>query len=366
MINWLAIQHFARMRVFNPALAFSAVVRFCRSLGLVLLPAFCSTALMTGCSPGNQQDARLPVAATPQVTTTSPAIIQLPAVITSPVASPVLDYPINSEEKSVFDYVNRARTLCGFGSVQRSESLDRSIGGHMNYLLQNDTWGHAESNQTGVNGFVGVSPSERAAAAGYVGPVGEALVGRLTAFQGGGLRGLAGLTTAGYHLADLFRPYGQIGLVVAKTGNTNLFSGNTIVGIQYGYGSRQPATGVSTYPCDGVMLLETKTYSTEWPNPLPNRDVSAQPLGHPIYVRGTENNRMVITSFEIRLQGASQSINTNFLTAANDPNAVLLPWEALLIPNESLQPNSVYNVSIVGQDAGVRFEKRFSFTTGFQ
>jgi hypothetical protein len=229
--------------------------------------------------------------------------------------------------------------------------------------LQTSMWGHIETTQTNASIFVGATPMERAVSKGYSGDVGEALVGRLTSFQGGGLRGLGGLTTAAYHLADLFRPYGDIGLVVAQAGTSNIFSGNVTLGIQYGYSRKTAATGVQTYPCNGASVLETKTYATELPNPIPNRDAGLVPLGHPLYIRGSESGQLILSLVEVKHNNQSQALDLTMLTFANDPNKVLRPWEAVAIPLNSLQPNSTYHVRILGSDNGQSFERRFSFGT---
>jgi hypothetical protein len=324
--------------------------------------------LLTACGPASEPTVVNPAATVVIVPTA--AIAVLPTGSNSTVLSPspaaLLDYAMGSEEKMVFDAINVARNACGFGAVYRNESLDFAIGGHMGYLLQNNVWGHTETKLANFGGFVGVTPAERAQSKGYSGSVGEALVGRITNYQGGGVRGLGGLTTAAYHLVDLFRPYGDIGLIVSQAGTSNLFSGNVTLGIQYGYARRSAALGVRSYPCNGVTVLETKTYATEWPNPLPSRDVGLQPLGHPVFFRGSENNRLTLSSAEIRLVNSILTLNIAILNSDNDPNKILQPWEAVLIPLQTLQPNSAYEVKIIGQDGGLSFEQRFVFqTAGF-
>jgi hypothetical protein len=317
------------------------------------------------CGPANEPSTakqEMPVATMPSMSgpilssTPNPPLQNLPPTI-------ILDYPIGSEEKTVFDAINAARTACGFGAVFRNESLDLSISGHMGYLLQNNMWGHNETKQANSVSYVGATPQERAQSKGYLGSVGEALVGRLTTYQGGGLRGLGGLTTAAYHLVDLFRPYGDIGLVVAQAGTSNIFSGNITLGIQYGYARKSAALGIRTYPCSGVTVLETKTYATEWPNPLPERDAGLQPLGHPVFVRGTENSTLMLSLAEIRKVGDMLPIAVVTLNTNNDPNKILQAWEAVLIPLQILQPRTVYEVKIIGVDNGLSFERRFTFET---
>lgn len=304
----------------------------------------------------------MPVAAIPSA---SNPVLSITANSTSQSLLPttLLDYPLGSEEKMVFDAINAARSVCGFGAVFRNEALDFSISGHMGYLLQNNMWGHNETKQANSVSYVGATPQDRAQSKGYFGSVGEALVGRLTTYQGGGLRGLGGLTTAAYHLVDLFRPYGDIGLIVAEAGTSNIFSGNITLGIQYGYARKSAAVGIRTYPCNGITVLETKTYATEWPNPLPNRDAGLQPLGHPVFIRGTENSPLILTLAEIRKSSDTQPIEVVILNTNNDPNRILQAWEAVVIPLQTLQPRTVYEVKFVGSDNGLSFERRFTFET---
>jgi hypothetical protein len=302
--------------------------------------------------------ATIPSASTPALTGSANSTLQ-----SQPPAT-ILDYPFGSEEKMVFDAINAARSACGFGVVYRNESLDIAISGHMGYLLQNNMWGHSETKLANSFSYVGASPQDRAQSKGYLGSVGEALVGRLTTYQGGGLRGLGGLTTAAYHLVDLFRPYGDIGLVVAEAGTSNIFSGNITLGIQYGYARKSAAVGIRTYPCNGVTVLETKTYATELPNPLPSRDAGLQPLGHPVFIRGTENGKLTLSLVEVRKANDTQPIEVVTLNTNNDPNKILQPWEAVGIPLQTLQARTVYEVKIIGVDNGLSFERRFTFETG--
>ncbi len=320
---------------------------------------------LSACGPADEPTIikqEMPVAVIPS---SSNPVLNITANSTSQSLLPatLLDYPIGSEEKMVFDAINAARIACGFGAVYRNEPLDFSIRGHMGYLLQNNMWGHSETKQANAASFVGATPQDRARSKGYLGSVGEALVGRLTTYQGGGLRGLGGLTTAAYHLVDLFRPYGDIGLVVAEAGTSNIFSGNITLGIQYGYARKSAAVGIRTYPCDGITVLETKTYATEWPNPLPNRDAGLQPLGHPVFIRGTENSRLILTQAEIRKASDPQPIEVVILNSNNDPNKILQAWEAVVIPLQTLQPRTVYEVRFVGSDNSLSFERRFTFET---
>jgi hypothetical protein len=349
---------------FNTVTSFTQI----KPVPKVLESLLFSTLLLLGlsaCGPADEPafvKQEMPVAAIPSA---SNPVLSITSNATSQSLLPttLLDYPIGSEEKKVFDAINAARSFCGFGPVYRNEPLDSSISGHMGYLLQNNMWGHSETKQVNSVNYVGATPQDRAQSKGYLGSVGEALVGRLTTYQGGGLRGLGGLTTAAYHLVDLFRPYGDIGLVVAEAGITNIFSGNITLGIQYGYGRKSAAVGIRTYPCNGITVLETKTYATEWPNPLPNRDAGLQPLGHPVFIRGTENSRLILSLAEIRKAGDSQPIEVVTLNTNNDPNRILQAWEAVVIPLQTLQPRTVYEVKIVGSDNALSFEQRFTFET---
>jgi len=65
-------------------------------------------------------------------------------------------------------------------------------------------------------------------------------------------------------------------------------------------------------------------------------------------------------------------INLQLLSAANDPNKELQPYQAVAYPANPLTPNTTYTVSVTGtytdpnvsNGASQSFSRSFTFTTG--
>ena len=295
-----------------------------------------------------------PTATTPTATT-PPAPTAQSTIVTS---VPAATYAAGSDERAAYDLLNAERQKCGFGLLAQDTRLDAAAAAHVNYLLKNNVFSHAET--AGLPGFTGVNPITRTAAQGYLGSaVGE---------DGGGVEsGLANmrvLLVAPYHLSSLVSNYVDVGLSFQKTTVAQQFSSALFIdlGVKTTNNPGQlPATGtVLNYPCDGAVDVKP-SFAGESPNWAATTGIGAG--GTPIVLTAPNGETLAITNASITPVGGG-IVPVQVLTAANDPNKFLKINKALIIPPSSLVANSSYRVQITGTVAGAAFSKDFTFKTG--
>lgn len=304
-----------------------------------------------------------------------PAVTATPIVVTVPAAT----YPAASEELAAFSLFNAERARCGFGLLAQNDKLDVAARGHADWLLANKAGGHYQT--SGTTGFTGVTPDDRAAAAGYA---------ALGAFQssesehdtggpkiGGAVHGVRSLLNAPYHLVGMMGGYRDVGVAVrdmADMADIGVALNNRhVVNIDFGYkiakGLQAAGSGsVRTYPCDGSTGVN-RLLIAETPSPVPGRDLRALPLGTSVGVVGDVGSTLTITSATMTTAtGAAVALRVP-VTSANDPNAVgtvkyLYQNEGFFSADAPLDPNTQYQVNISGTNNGVVFSRSFMFTTG--
>jgi hypothetical protein len=129
------------------------------------------------------------------------------------------------------------------------------------------------------------------------------------------------------------------------------------------------STDVTTYPCQGTSGTAYRL-TNETPNPVPGRDLLANPLGQPVFIMGRVGNTIAITSAQMTQvsNGALVGLRAP-ITSTNDPagpcaRGCYLSHMAYVIPDGALLPNTQYQVNISGTNNGVAFTRSFTFTTG--
>lgn len=291
-----------------------------------------------------------------------------PIVTTVPVATYA-----GAEELAAFNLLNAERGRCGFGLLAQNAQLDQAARAHADWGLKNDLTGHYES-PTVTDGWTGVTPGDRAAAAGYITSysVGENLsYGNGTSTLGHGEAGVRGLLSAPYHqfsmLSPAFKDVGisvrsplDVGSAVSRT-HTNVNLG-TQSGYQY-----LASSEVVTYPCDGTTGTNYQL-TGENPNPVPGRDLVASPLGQPVMVMVRHGQVLSITSASmVKVSNNAPITLRTAITAANDPNNLLVnegQYMGYVIPDGPLEPSTAYYVTVNGTNDGIPFTRQFTFTTG--
>lgn len=306
-------------------------------------------------------------------------------------------YTAGSEELAAFAKLNAERQNCGFGLLQQSTPLDTAASGHANYLLRNNKAGHFQDPSDPF--FTGNNALDRANAAGYstllvLDDNADITGGGANLITGLGVQALRGLLSAPYHALSLLSPELDIGISIKSsdaTGTTGTFGPRSIhqfnLGLAQGAASQKPSSAaVQTYPCDGTIGT-AHTLRNETPNPIPGRDLNANPIGQPILVAVRPGQGIAISSASMKAKVSGTVVALRpVMTKANDPNGMLNPSQAVLMPDAPLSPNTEYEVSIVGNNTTLTFDgtnwvstgtnpaittnstgaftKTFSFTTG--
>lgn len=328
-----------------------------------------TTTYSATCADGTTTTSTVSVA---DATAKCPAVPAPATVVTS---VPAATYAANSEELAVFTLFNAERERCGFGLLAQSATLDTSARGHADWLVRNDYSGHYQV--VGTPGYTGVSPSDRILAAGYVPSVNamtspsESTGDAFSTKSGFGVKTLRGLLNAPYHEADMLRGHRDVGVSVRGKGDLGLPGTKTVLNLDFATKSsqgQQSISGVRTYPCQGSTGIET-SLKNEDPNPVPGRNLGANPLGSSVVVVGTTGATMNITTATMTGPGGILITLRAPLTSVNDPNKVggvsyFSLNEAVLSADAPLAPNTTYQVNVSGTDGITPFSRSFTFTTG--
>lgn len=287
--------------------------------------------------------------------------------------APLSSYGAASEELKVFNRLNADRMNCGFGTVRQNINLDAASFNHLNWTLVNNYQiGHYEDLKfsSGVNagqltvGFTGNSLAERAKYAGYQFEFVSEVLSSMTLPGYYGVGMLKNLYAAPYHAAGLFSRARDVGV-----SNTVAGDRTSILEVTLGYiASEGPqllaSDSVATFPCQGTQDTAI-SLTNESPNPVPERDLSVQPIGQPIFITARQGNIIVISSASVTQVSNSLSIKLlPTLTNSNDAAAHLFKNEAFVMPDAPLAKNTQYQVNISGTNNAVPFTKSFTFTTG--
>ena len=324
-----------------------------------------------------------PAASTPTATTTTTTGTgsnSAPSTGTTPESSTIIatvtpsNYAAGSEQAAAFALLNAERTACGFGALSQNTQLDTAAAGHAKYLLADNYAGHYQA--AGTANFTGNGPLDRATAAGYnaslIYDLNTSVTG-IADITGRGVFSVRSLLSAPYHLADFTQSMRDVGISIMSSdqaGSTAAYGPRSVeqfdLATTPAAGEQLPSSSdVLTYPC----ASSTGTFFevvNESPNPVPGRDLLANPLGQPVYVFVRPGQTLTIASAKMNVgsaTGAAVALRTP-MTSSNDPNLDLTANQALIIPDVALTPSTSYFVSITGTNNGVNFTKSFSFTTG--
>ncbi|MCR6481022.1 CAP domain-containing protein [Variovorax sp. ZS18.2.2] len=307
--------------------------------------------------------------ATPTPTPDTPS--STPSTIVASV--PAATYSAGSEEDAAFKLLNAERARCGFGKLAQNGGLDAAAKGHADWLINNNYVGHNQV--AGTPGFTGVTPADRAAAAGYkAASVTEeqTLMSGSASLAGRGVFSVRSLLSAPYHLLGMAGGYRDVGISIRGSddlGTTATQGARTVEQFELGFteiaGAQEPSGDqVLTYPCAGTSGTFFELVN-ETPSPVPGRDLMASPLGHPILVAVRSGSALAVTSASLVTASGNTPVTLRAtVTKANDVNARLAGHQALLIPDAALTPNTEYTVKITGKNGAQEFSKTFNFTTG--
>jgi uncharacterized protein YkwD len=310
---------------------------------------FLAAAMLAACGGGgggSSVPATATVAATPS-----------PSVSTIVTSVPTPTYAVGSDEKAVFDLLNSEASNCGFGKLAQDARLDVAAANHANYSLLNNVAGHNET--VGAPGFTGLTPVDQMNSAGY----GSPYVGQNIAFDVTAIKSIRALLAAPYHLSVLVFGARDIGLSYKSTTVNQIVKHALVVDLgmkDAGLDFQKPIAGtVLVYPCQGSTgITPSFGENINW-----SSSTGTGSGGHPVIITTPNGEALVITSASITPVGGGV-VPVQVVTSANDPQKILKPFQAFVIPPSSLQPNTTYRVQISGTAAGVPFTKDFTETTG--
>lgn len=384
-----------------------------KAIGLAIIPS-----LLVGCGGGGGNTATsaqpLPVSQSTSTSTSQPTLITTDAT------------PITTADSSialkVINLLNENRTKCGFGGLTVNQNLNNTAYNHANYLAtvalanhygfashyeQAEKYADGTSLlQTGTNNpyYSGynidtrLNPktyNEKALPAAYHGLGIENLSESFASsnalmppvdpvVQSASM--LRALFAAPYHLRMLVLPQAsEVGTSFRQDNwaTNNSYYRSAVLEIVSGIPANAnhiETLNTLSFPCTGVVT--DYALKNETPNPFgykdsngsvvaytdPKkvsevRDLEANPVGQPIYIRVPANK--TIQSVNVTIKNGSNTVtDITKLTSATDPNKMLEPYEAIIIPNQPLQPSTTYDVSyqVTLTDGTNRFNT-FSFTT---
>ncbi len=282
----------------------------------------------------------------------------------------------NLELAAAFDLLNSERARCGFGQLRQNTRLDAAAAGHANYLVANGPVGHIQT--LGAPFFTGATPVDRARAANYSSNSAFTIAEQIMFLQTSsgsaatsmGSKSIRGLLNAPYHAVGMLSGYRDVGMAMqsgdhpSADGMLNVFVMNPgLVSTESSQMLALDASDVLTYPCNGSTDIEFELRG-ESPNPVPGRDLQAQPLGTSIMIAVKEGQTLRISTATM----VNMSTNTSIVLrppviSDNDPHAMFKPNQGYVAADSPLTPNTEYSVTIMGSNNGEAFTKAFRFTT---
>lgn len=287
---------------------------------------------------------------------------------TVPIVLSVPTPTYTGETLIAFNTLNAEREHCGFGKLAQNAKLDVASTGHVDWLLLNNRYGHYQV--VGTPGFTGVFPEQRMASAGYS-ALFEFVFTETNTYSYGPTVGQGEYLTrkllnAPFHEVAMLRGYMDTGVSFKQIADD--LNGRFILNIDYGstvnQGLQTPSTStVRTYPCEGSTGIHNGMYGEE-PNPVPGRDLAANPLGTSIAVVGDVGKIITITSATMRGPGGEAVALREALTSSKDATGILKTNEAFVSADAPIAANTTYTVSITGTNGTLPFSRNFTFTTG--
>jgi hypothetical protein len=273
-----------------------------------------------------------------------------------------------AEEQAAYTLLRDERSRCGFGAPSPNSLLAQAARNHANWLVTNDANSHEET--PGTPGFTGKTALERLQYVGYpVRAVAESIGwGSVRPVASGvAVRALRGLMAVPYHAIGVVAfNLPEVGLAL---GPSDGYYAPLVVELAASRGAAAgpvvyPPNSVKTYPCEGTTGVLTRTLA-ENPNPIPGRDLSTDPTGSSIIVSVASGNTLTLGAGTLVHVASGQAVEVlPPVTASNDPNRHLAPNTGFYLPAQPLAPNSRYQFTFRGSNAGVPFTQSFTYTTG--
>jgi uncharacterized protein YkwD len=251
--------------------------------------------------------------------------------------------------------LNRFRAAVAVAELTPHARLGRSAQAHANYLARHAAFTHEE--ETGRQGYTGVSAWQRAGYFGYFGPVGEGL----SRFDPCPALAVDGLIDAPYHRLDLLDPYHR----EAGIGFATAVSGTGITVLNCGSREMSGEDRVLLYPYPGQADAKAGWYEAEKPNPLRSYGREFIYTGYPVSLSIHGDMTAELEVEEATLEDAAgNKIPCYVVDSSREEEA---KTHVFLIPHGPLTFGGTYTASVSGVKVQTNGEKHdFARTWSFR
>jgi uncharacterized protein YkwD len=304
---------------------------------LCLAAAAASVAMIAACGGGSPSGNTAP----PPPPAPSPQPIAAQLTVPNPVG-------YDADHLAAFNRLNELRVAAGLGMLYQSTELDKAAQAHTEWSIENDEFSHVEP--TGSKGFTGINWFDRDAAAGY--PVSQGT--EVIATGAAPAAAIDGLVNMAYHRAGLFQfePL-DVGIGYSRLGVEG-FNGMIVADMAYpddgsdrsaGQLPQSKINAFLIWPVDGAKGVVSHM-GDEVPNPVPGVDVLT--LGTPISVEVPSTEQLTVARFQLFNDVSEELIPTTLLMQDSDPNRIVAPYVAEIIPSDALPFDTRFRVEFVG------------------
>jgi len=283
---------------------------------------------------------------------------------------------IEQEEKEALSYLNTLRKGAGLIPFSAQPQLKLAAKNHATYLINNHTIGHYE--ESNKSGFTGKFASQRITNSGYHTPL---VIENVSSHNRNYKESIDGLMAAIYHrFAFLDFEGDEIGIGIKqnsfnkhKTAFVYNMSSNALN--QLYFKEKKPSkkalkkalkfsqnknTKIITYPFDKQNDVPP-VFFNEFPDPLPNYDVSGFPIS--IAFNQSHFKEVRVLRFELFDDKKKLVKEIKFYDYKTDLNKRLNKFSFVLFPLKRLEWNSTYSVTFVAIIDSKMVEKKWSFKT---
>ncbi|WP_331377422.1 CAP domain-containing protein [Alkalihalophilus pseudofirmus] len=247
------------------------------------------------------------------------------------------EYQYTEKQLETLEYINELRRSMGMGEVKLNPHLIKASENHANYRrFSGDTTSGPHTEAPEYKEFTGVTPTERARAAGFDRGVTEVI-----AYDSDSIAAVDRLLNAPLHRAPIINPR-TVEIGVGQSENVFVMLLVTDYSIEF--------EGDYVYPLDGATNVNTH-FCCEWPNPL--ESVGRDRSGYAITYGPPPGS--YITDIKVENE---QGENMPYFSIG-DVGATHI------FPQHNLFYNATYTITVKSKQSltGEEVEKSFSFTT---
>jgi uncharacterized protein YkwD len=275
------------------------------------------------------------------------ATLVLSSLAPGGVLAPATAGAAGDEQLAVLNEVNLARVSSGVRPVRLNDALARAATAHANYVALHPLF-VAHDEFLGGTGFTGLTPADRARAAGYpTSDVGEVMAHCLPCALP--LSAVRARDDVRAYLLTVYHRIGLLGPDVSEIGYGAVTANNVSANvIDFGYDWKAPANTWARWPAPGSSRAPTSWDGVESPNPAPG---VPRPLGPAVTIAIAAADFVPIQPYVANVVAVGGS-----LTGPEGPVAVITEMTdefASLLPKAPLRSATTYTVKFDLQIRGL-------------